>query len=149
MKPMAPAFSEEGKAALPTCRGWHPHLRVAPLEECTAQPQPITLGATNMWFSRTAFGALDPIVCRSVGTVGRAGSTALFEDAESEREVMLARKGQARYDPYTDAQIWEAVQKLRCDGQHEPLSPKDLKLPEWKLFSKPDPRRTVRICGCG
>lgn len=30
-KPLAPAFSEEGKASLPKCRGWHPHLRVAPL----------------------------------------------------------------------------------------------------------------------
>src|ERR1035438_10861828 len=52
-KPMAPAFSEDGKAALPKCRGRHPHLRVAPLEECDAPSQPITLGATNMWFSRT------------------------------------------------------------------------------------------------
>jgi hypothetical protein len=32
-KPLAPAFSEDGKADLPPCRGRHPHLRVAPLEE--------------------------------------------------------------------------------------------------------------------
>ncbi|MEO8369114.1 MAG: hypothetical protein ABI806_07945 [Candidatus Solibacter sp.] len=67
--------------------------------------------------------------------------TALFEDTESERDVKLARKGHPRYDNYTDAQIWTAAEKLRALDSGAPLTPKDLRLPEWKLFSKPDPAK--------
>jgi hypothetical protein len=47
----------------------------------------------------------------------------------------------ARYDKYTDAQIWAVIGKLRAQERAAPLTPKDLKLPEWKLFSKPDPAK--------
>src|ERR1035437_7411033 len=140
-KPMAPAFSEDGKAALPGCRGRHPHLRVAPLEECNAQSQPITLGATNMWFSRTLSALSIPSSADPLEQVVEQDLTALFEDAESERDVKLARKGHARYDAYSDARIWAAVQKLRAMDGTAPLTPKDLKRPEWKLFSNPDPSK--------
>jgi hypothetical protein len=140
-KPMAPAFSEDGRAGLPTCRGRHPHLRVAPLEECRLAVQPITLGATNMWFSRTLSALSIPSTADPLEQVVEQDLTALFEDAESERDVKLARKGHARYDDYTDAQIWAVVQKLRAMDGTAPLTPKDLKLPEWKLFSRPDPSK--------
>jgi hypothetical protein len=140
-KPMAPAFSQEGKAALPACRGRHPHLRVAPLEECTAASQPITLGATNMWFSRTLSALSIPSSADPLEQLIEQDLTSLFEDVESERDVKLVRKGQPRYDKYTDAQIWAGIQKLRVQDSDKPLTPKDLKLPEWKLFSKPDPAK--------
>ena len=140
-KPMAPAFSEEGKAALPGCRGRHPHLRVAPLEECDAPSQPITLGATNMWFSRTLSALSIPSSADPLEQLVEQDLTALFEDVESERDVKLVRKGHTRYDKYTDAQIWVAIGKLRAQESAAPLTPKDLKLPEWKLFSKPDPAK--------
>ena len=140
-KPMAPAFSDDGRAGLPTCRGRHPHLRVAPLEECRLAVQPITLGATNMWFSRTLSALSIPSTADPLEQVVEQDLTALFEDAESERDVKLSRKGHARYDNYTDAQIWAAIQKLRAMDGTAPLTPKDLKLPEWKLFSNPDPAK--------
>lgn len=140
-KPMAPAFSEDGKAELPKCRGRHPHLRVAPLEECDASSQPITLGATNMWFSRTLSALSIPSSADPLEQMVEQDLTALFEDAESERDVKLVRKSQARYDKYTDGQIWAAIQKLRALDSAAPLTPKDLKAPEWKLFSKPDPAK--------
>ncbi|MGA2271792.1 MAG: DUF1998 domain-containing protein [Bryobacteraceae bacterium] len=140
-KPMAMAFSEDGKAALPRCRGRHPHLRVAPLEECHAPSEPITLGATNMWFSETLSALSIPSSADPLEQLVEQDLTALFEDAESERDVKLVRKGHACYDPYTDAQIWAAIGKLRALDGAAPLTPKDLKLPEWKLFSKPDPAR--------
>ena len=140
-KPMAPALSEDGKAALPACRGWHPHLRVAPLEECLAPSQPITLGATNMWFSRTLSALSIPSSADPLEQLVEQDLTALFEDAESARDVKLLRKGHARYDPYNDEKIWVAIEKLRATDAAAPLTPKDLKLPEWKLFSKPDPAK--------
>ena len=140
-KPLAPAFSEDGKADLPPCRGRHPHLRVAPLEECHAVPQPITLGATNMWFARTLSALSIPSSSDPLDQLVEQDLTSLFEDVESERDVKLARKGHPRYDQYTDAQIWAAVQRLRIQNIGGPLTPKDLKPPEWKLFSKPDPAK--------
>lgn len=140
-KPLAPAFSEDGRAALPSCRGRHPHLRVAPLEECHAPSQPITLGATNMWFSRTLSALSIPSSADPLEQLVEQDLTSLFEDAESERDVKLLRKGHPRYDPYTDAQIWAAIVKLRNANSAAPMTPKDLKIPEWKLFSAPDPSR--------
>jgi hypothetical protein len=140
-KPMAPAFSEDGKAQLPKCRGRHPHLRVAPLEDCTAPVQPITLGATNMWFSKTLSALSIPSSADPLEQLVEQDLTSLFEDVESERDVKLVRKSQARYDKYTDAQIWAVIEKLRALDSTAPLTPKDLKLPEWKLFSRPDPAK--------
>jgi hypothetical protein len=147
-KPLAPAFSEDGRANLPGCRGRHPHLRVAPPEECHAASQPITLGATNMWFSRTLSALSIPSSADPLEQLVEQDLPSLFEDAESERDVRLLRKRHPRYDPYTDAQIWAAIVKLRAASGTAPLTPKDLKLPEWKLFSMPDPSKnslTLRL----
>jgi len=140
-KPLAPAFSEEGRSQLPACRGRHPHLRVAPLEECHAASQPITLGATNMWFSRTLSALSIPSVSDQLEQLVEQDLGALFAEAESERDVKLLHTGHVRYDSYSDAQIWTAVVKLRTLDSAAPLTSKDLKLPEWRLFSKPDPTK--------
>ncbi len=140
-KPLAPAFSEDGRAGLPKCRGRHPHLRVAPLEECRAASQPITLGATNMWFSRTLSALSIPSSADPVEQLVEQDLISLFEDAESERDVKLLRRGHARYYPYTDAQICAAIVKLRALDVGAPLTARDLKIPEWKLFSNPDPSK--------
>ena len=140
-KPMAPAFSEDGRTSLPGCRGRHPHLRVAPLEDCTAPALPLTLGATNMWFSRTLSALSIPSTTDPLEQLVEQDLTALFEDVESERDVKLARKGHPRYDLYSDAQILAALIKVRAMDDSENLTAKDLKLPEWRLFSKPDPAK--------
>lgn len=143
-KPLAPAFSEDGRADLPGCRGRHPHLRVAPLEECHAVAKPITLGATNMWFAKTLSALSIPSTADALEQLVEQDLSSLFEDVESERDVKLARKGHPRYDPYSDAQIWTALQRLRAMNTSAPLTPKDLKPPEWRLFSKPDPAKNSR-----
>ena len=140
-KPLAPAFSEEGKASLPKCRGWHPHLRVAPLEECQSLAVPITLGATNVWFARTLSALSIPSSSDPLEQLVEQDLLSLFEDVESERDTKLARKGQPKYDVYTDAQIWTAIQRLREQRTTDTLTPKELKDPEWKLFSTPDPAK--------
>lgn len=140
-KTLAPAFSVSGKAALPGCRGRHPHLRVAPSEECHAASQPITVGATNIWFSRTLSALSIPPSANPLDQLVEEDLTSLFEDAESERDVKLLRRGHARYDPYTDARIWAAIIKARNASGVALITPKDLKTPEWELFSKPDPSR--------
>src|SRR5262249_21576339 len=99
-KPLAPAFSEDGKTDLPACRGRHPHLRVAPLDECHAIAEPITLGATNMWFAKTLSALSIPSTGDALEQLVEQDLNSLFEDVESERDVKLTRKGHPRYDPY-------------------------------------------------
>ena len=70
--------------------------------------------------------------------------TSLFDGVESAREAGLARRGPARYETFTNEQIWTVVQKLRAQDTDESISPQELKLPEWRLFSKPDPARNNR-----
>src|SRR5664280_2791249 len=94
-----------------------------------------------MWFSRTLSALSIPSSADPLEQLVEQDLTALFEDVESERDVKLVRKSQPRYDKYTDAQIWAAIGKLRAQDSAAPLTPKDLKLPEWKLFSRPDPAK--------
>ena len=58
---------------------------------------------------------------------------------QSVREVKLKRKLLKGLAVYTEDQIWEAVVKRKeASGQDEDGFP-DLREPEWKVFSDPDP----------
>lgn len=143
-KPMALAFAENGRANLPPCRGWHPHLRVAPAEECGNQVRPMLLGATNQWFGRQYSALSIPVSADPLEQIVAQDLTALFEGVESAREAGFARRGQTRYDPFSDSDIWQAIQKLRAKDSDKALSPQELKIPEWRLFSKPDVTKNNR-----
>ena len=143
-RPMALAFSEDGRSKLPLCRGWHPHLRVAPAEKCGQQVRPMLLGATNQWFSRIYSALSIPVSVDPLEQMVSQDLTSLFHDVESAREAGLARRGQARYENFTDEQIWGAIHKLRTEDTADSVSPQELKLPEWRLFSKPDPAKNNR-----
>ena len=143
-KPMGLAFTENGRARLPRCRGWHPHLRVAPAEACGNEVRPMLLGATNQWFS-SAYSALSiPSSSDPLEQMVEQDLTGLFDGVESAREAGLSRRGHHRYDTATDEQIWQAIQKLRSSQSKDPISPQKLKIPEWRLFSKPDPKKNGR-----
>jgi Domain of unknown function (DUF1998) len=143
-KPMAVAFSEDGRARLPRCRGWHPHLRVAPAQGCDCPVRPMVLGATNQWFSKVYSALSIPSTADPLEQLVEQDLRSLFDDVESPREAGLARRGQARYEIYTDAKIWASIEKLRTPDSDAPVSPQDLKIPEWRLFSRPDPAKNNR-----
>ena len=94
-----------------------------------------------MWFARTLSALSIPSSTDALDQIVEQDLTSLFEEVESERDVRLARKGHLRYEPYSDVQIWAAIQRLRSQDAAPPLTTKDLKPPEWKLFSKPDPAK--------
>jgi hypothetical protein len=94
-----------------------------------------------MWFSRSLSALSIPSSADPLEQLVEQDMTSLFEGTESERDVKFARKGHVRYDPFSDAQIWTAIGKLRAPDAAAPLTPKDLKIPEWELFSKPDPSK--------
>jgi len=45
---------------------------------------------------------------------------------------------------YTDAQVWEAIQKKRAGGPQPSDEPSSLKRPEWEIFSQPSPAYNSR-----
>ena len=99
------------------------------------------LGATNQWFSKVYSALSIPAAVDPLDQMVSQDLTSLFDGVESSRETGLARRGQARYDAYKDPQVWEVIQKLRIQDSGDPISPQELKLPEWRLFSKPDPAK--------
>lgn len=123
-KPMAPAFSEDGRADLPPCRGRHPHLRVAPLEECHSPAQPITLGATNMWFARTLSALSIPSSTDPLEQLVEQDLTALFEEVESERDVKFAQAlaGFSRLEPAGDDSTAKLVALRRGPAEWVPAA---------------------------
>lgn len=143
-RPMALAFAENGRAGLPPCRGWHPHLRVAPVEDCGQQVRPMLLGATNQWFARQYSALSIPPSADPLEQFVARDLTTLFEGVESAREAGFARRGHVEYDRFSDSGIWEAIQKLRAGDTDKALSPQELKVPEWRLFSNPDAARNNR-----
>jgi hypothetical protein len=57
----------------------------------------------------------------------------------TEQPVMLSLRSTA--SATAASQIWAAIGKMRALDSAALLTPKDLKLPEWKLFSTPDPAK--------
>ena len=97
------------------------------------------LGATNQWFSKIYSALSIPVSADPLEQMVSQDLTSLFDGVESAREAGLARRGQSRYENFTDEQIWGAIHKLRNEDSVDSVSPQELKLPEWRLFSKPDP----------
>lgn len=141
---MAQAFSQDGRASLAACRGWYPHLRVAPAAACNAEARPIVLGATNQWFSQVYSALSIPSTADPLEQLVERDLTSLFDGVESAREAGFARRGQAKYERYSDQQIWDALQKIRNADPTAAVKPQELKIPEWRLFSRPDPTRNSR-----
>ena len=102
------------------------------------------LGARNQWFGRQYSALSIPASADPLEQIVAPHLTALFEGVESACEAGFARRCQTRYDPCTDADIWQAIQKVRAKDSDKALSPQELKIPEWRLFSKPDATKNNR-----
>ena len=84
-------------AALPRCRGRHPHLRDFDDERLRAADRTILLGASNAWFPVAADRAVDPGGGRPLGAAGRrALGTSSSEPPSPEMLALLRAIGQLR-----------------------------------------------------
>jgi hypothetical protein len=67
-----------------------------------------------------------------------------LEECESPRDIKLKRKLLKGLATYTDDQIWAAVNaRKEASGQEEDEA-RDLREPEWAVFSAPDPSLNSR-----
>ncbi len=138
---MADAFGREGLVNLPGCRGRRPQLRDFEDEPCAAQPRTILLGASNSWFAVTLSTLFVPTATKDeLATLLQEHATR-FEGAEDVGTIRYLRKqGQlGAFAKYTDEQVWAALEAERAAANDDDSAHEDLKEPEWRVLSRPDP----------
>lgn len=135
---MSDAFGEEGKQAMPACRGRHPHLRDFDEHGCDQQMKAILLGASNSWFGLTLTALSVPTEVDTLGQLVEAQWVTL--EKVTSREVLTAFRAIGQLQPFisvTDDALWAAIERKRSGGGGETTEARSLKAPEWQVFSKP------------
>jgi Domain of unknown function (DUF1998) len=136
---MAEAFGRDNAENMPPCRGRRPHLRDMDHEGCDVDHvRPILQGASNSWFPVTLTALSIPQATNKLAQLVEDHWAVL--DKVTSGEVLAAFRaiGQLReFTKYTDAQVWEAIQKKQQAGADIAHEPTDIKSPEWNAFSDP------------
>lgn len=140
---LSEAFSDEGRDEMARCRGRWPHLRKYDENRCEGKQRAILLGASNSWFPIMLSVLSIPTTTDKLGQLVE-WNWADLEECESARDVKLKRKLLRGLTRYNDDEIWAAVlQRKEASGADEDES-RDLREPEWAVFSNPDPNLTSR-----
>lgn len=140
---MSDAFGPDGQKQLPPCRGRWPHLRKFADKDCREPQRGILLGSSNSWFPMMLSALSIPTTVDKLGQLIEQ-NWAELEECESAREVKLKRKLLRGLAAYSEDQIWEAVEKKNSGAAKEEEDVVDLREPEWKVFSNPDPNLNSR-----
>ncbi len=140
---LSDAFGTEGHTQLPQCRARWPHLRKFDEKGCNSPQRGILLGASNSWFPVMLTALSIPTMTNKLGQLIEQ-NWAELEECESAREVKLKRKLLRGLSVYSDDQIWEEVEKKKSGTKEDEEEASDLREPEWKIFSNPDPKLNSR-----
>jgi Domain of unknown function (DUF1998) len=140
---LSDAFSDEGKLELQKCKGRWPHLRKYDEEPCEEKQRAILLGASNSWFPMTLSVLSIPTTVDKLGQLIEM-NWAELEECESSRDVKMKRKLLRGLAIYSEDQIWEAVEKRKNASEPDDEEFLDLRRPEWRAFSNPDPSQSSR-----
>jgi hypothetical protein len=134
---MSDAFGEQGKRNLPQCRGRNVHLRNFESDGCTQQMIAISLGASNSWFPitlsalsiPTSENKLEQLVDKHWVTLEKAVS---IEILQAFRAIGQLKE----FSQYSDQDLWSTIERRKSGGEDdEDLDVRDLKTPEWQIFS--------------
>lgn len=139
---MSAAFGDEGKKNLPPkCRGRRPHLRDYDERECNEPIRSILLGASNSWFPLTLSALSIPSSVDRLSQLVDEHWVTLGKIEAALELGILRRTGMLHpFAEVSDDALWAAIEARRNPApQAELPDPRDLKTPEWKVFSKPDP----------
>ncbi len=128
-----------GARKMPPCNGRRPHLRDYDPMGCDCDHvRPIGLGASNLWFP-VIISALS--VPQATDELGRLIEEhwATLEKATSVEVLRAFRSiGQLKeFSKYSDDELWAKMDAKQRGEGFEEESLKDLKTPEWKVFSDP------------
>lgn len=139
---MAHAFSrsDEERSYHPTCTGYSPHLRKKKRNGCQEKAHPILLSASNAWF---------PLVYNSLALPRREDPLGAL--VEKHWSILAVASSQAIVDNflliqdikkdlghYPSEEIWHYIEaKRQGESAAAPISPADLRVPEWHTLSNP------------
>lgn len=138
---MADAFGREAPEHLPQCRGRRPQLRDFEAEPCRAPRQTILLGASNAWFAATLSTLYVPEAKDDQLAKRVEEYWSVLSDADDVSVLRYLRK-QGKLAAFTDvddAALLAAVTAHRKASETSARADDDLKTPEWRVFSRPDP----------
>ena len=139
---MSDAFGGQGKRNLPQCRGRHVHLRNFEPDGCSQQMIAISLGASNSWFPITlsalsipgSVNKLEQLIDRNWVTLEKAVSLEVLQAFRSIGQLK-------EFSQYADRDIWLEIQRRQSHRDDDDSDDaKDLKTPEWQVFSTADPK---------
>ena len=134
---LSDAFGELGKMNMPQCHGRHPHLRNFAEDGCTEQMKSILLGASNSWFPITLSVLSIPTTINQLGQLIDKHWTVLEKAITIDILAAFRQIGQLKeFAKYSDAEIWQEIAQKRQGADEAPLlDVKDIKTPEWQVFS--------------
>lgn len=134
---MSDAFGEEAKGNLPACRGRRPHLRDFAEGGCEQPLKTILLGASNSWFGITITALSVPVAVDRLGQLVEAQWHILDKLVSQQNVELLMQLGQLpQFIDYPAGEIWMAIERKRS-GAGAPAEPRNLKAPEWHVFTRP------------
>jgi hypothetical protein len=141
---LAEAFGRENREKMPQCRGRRPHLRDFDLEPCPEKMRAIILGASNSWFPVALSTIAIPETTDKLDQLVEDNWATLKNVTTPEVLTAFYNTGMLKaFAAYPQADLWEALQRqLAREASAEAASEQpDLLLPEWTVFSQPDPAR--------
>ncbi len=133
---MAQAFEKRRGAPWKRCGGAHPHLHS--MEQCDEEVSIILLGATNSWF---------PVTVGSISIPERVDELeqmveekwSFLSKVKNVDGVELLRGADKLNDcaQYSDAEIFDAIQRRKQRDDEEAAPDPDPKYPEWRVLINP------------
>ena len=139
---MAEAFGKDAPQHLPQCRGRRPQLRDFEAEPCNAPRQTILLGASNAWFAATLSTLYVPEAKEDQLAKRVEEHWSALSDVDDPSVLRYLRK-QGKLAAFTDVDddtLLRVIAAQRDASQASARASDDLKTPEWRVFSRPDPR---------
>lgn len=135
---LSDAFGSAGKENMPQCRGRHPHLRSFD-EDCQQQMRALLLGASNSWFPIIQSALSIPDQSYKLAQMVRESWAVLSTATSLEALTSVLKAMQAvgqltAFSEYSHKEIWSVIEKQKSKGE-DVEDPKDLKTPEWRVFS--------------
>ncbi len=148
-RPLSDAFGESGKENMPRCRARHPHLRDFD-DTCDKQMKTILLGASNSWFPITlsalsipeSYHQLFQIIEQYWHVLNKATS----QDILKSNLDLLQAIGQfpdllTELSKHPLEEVWTIIaeKQNQQESNSDDKNTRDLKTPEWEIFSQADP----------
>lgn len=125
------------------CRGRRPHLRDFEPGGCSEQAETMLLGASNSWFGITLSALSIPRHADPLPQLVEEKWVLLQHVTSPEVLTAFRAAGNLRgFEEHADVKVWEAIQAKRS-GATPAVEGGDLKEPEWKVFSAPDPSKST------